>query len=168
MKTIRKGIISAMLFALLTITLSAQSGQGRGYGPGVGGNQEQFRQRGLENMLTDLTEDQKTALAELRKEHYRQMKDFRNQMGVIRAKQRTIMSDYEIDEKAAAKLIDQKTDLLNKQMKAKVAHKAALNQILTEDQLMKLEQHHKHRRFAHKGRRNRPGANGNFRHGGPR
>ncbi len=168
MKSLRKGIISTTFFALLTITLSAQPGQGRGYGPCGGVNQGNLRQAGIENILTDLTEDQKAALTELRADRYEQMKDYRNQMGEIRAKQRTIMSEYEIDEKAAAKLIDQKTELMNEQMKTRVAHRAEVNKILTEDQILKLEQHRKYRQFAQNGNRNRHGGKGNFRHNAPR
>lgn len=161
MKSLRKGIISTMLLAVLSVTVSAQPGQGRGFGPCGGGNQANFRQAGIENILSDLTEDQKSALEELRTEHYRQMKDFRNQMGEIRAKQRTIMSEYEIDDKAASRLIDQKTELMNEQMKTMIAHRSAVNQILTEDQLLQLEQHRNQRQFARNG--NRPGGKGNFR-----
>lgn len=162
MKLLGKGIISTVLFAVLTVTVSAQPGQGRGNGPCGGGiNQGNFNQAGIENCVTDLTEDQKAALAELRTERYTQMKDFRNQMGEISAKQRTIMSDYEIDEKAATKLIDQKTDLMNKQMKSRIAHRTAVNQILTEEQVIQVEQFRNHRQFSQKG--NRPGGKGNFR-----
>lgn len=168
MKSLTKGIVTSMLFALLTVTVSAQPGQGRGLGPCGGENQGNFRQAGLEYIMTDLTEDQKAALAELRTEQYKQMKDYRNQMGEIQAKQRTLMSDYTIDEKAAAKLIDQKTKLMNEQMKTRIAHRNAVNQILTEEQLMQLEQNRKQRQFARRGTGNRQGGKGNFRNRQPR
>jgi Spy/CpxP family protein refolding chaperone len=161
MKSLGKGIISTVLFAVLTVTVSAQPGQGRGYGPCGGINQGNFHQSGIENTFSDLTEDQKAALAELRTEHFKKMKDFRNQMGEINAKQRTIMSDYQIDEKAAGKLIDQRTDLMNERMKTRIAHRAAVNQVLTEEQVLQLEQFRNHHQFAQKG--NRPGGKGNFR-----
>ena len=168
MKSLRKGIVSTMLFALLTVTVSAQPGQGRGMGPCGGTNQGNFRQAGLENILTDLTEDQKSALAELRTEQFKQMKDYRNQMGEIRAKQRTLMSEYSIDEKAAAKLVDQKTKLMNEQMKARIAHRAAVNKILTEDQLMQLEQRRNQGQYARIGNGTRQGGQGSFRGQQPR
>jgi len=58
------------------------------------------------------------------------------------------MSAYEIDEKAAAKLVDEKSALMNQQMKARTAHKAAVNKILTEEQVLQLEQHRNHRQMA--------------------
>jgi len=78
------------------------------------------------------------------------MKDYRNKMGEVQAKQRTIISAYKIDEKAAAVLIDEKTDIMNQQMKEQVAHKVSVNSILTEEQVLKLEQHRK-QRIAHRG-----------------
>jgi Spy/CpxP family protein refolding chaperone len=163
MKSLGKGILTTMLLAILTVTVSAQPGQGRGYGPCGGTYQGNFRQAAAENILADLTEDQKAQLSELRTEHYKKMQQYRNQMGEISAKQRTIMSEYNVDEKAAAKLIDQKTDLINEQMKARIAHRNAVNQVLTEEQVLQLEQHRNHRQFARQGNWNRPGAKGNFR-----
>lgn len=162
MKLLGKGILTTMLLAVLTVTVSAQPGPGRGYGPCAGANQGGFRQAAGADFLTDLTEDQKAKLSELRTEHYRQMQQFRNQMGEISAKQRTIMSDYDIDQKAAAKLIDQKTDLMNEQMKTRIAHRAEVNQVLTEEQVLQLEQRRNHRQFAQGGNRNRTGGKGNL------
>jgi len=136
-------------------------GQGRGYAQGW--NQDNRQRAGIENIIPDLTEEQKTALQELRTEHFAKMKDHRNKMGELRARQRTIMSDYDIDENAAQKLIDEKTALINKQMKERVAHRAAVNEILTEEQVLLLQQRHQHRKFA--GRRGSYGQKGFHRRG---
>ena len=147
----------------MATSLIAQPRQGRGLGPCQGLNQEDVRQRGIEMILPDLTDDQKTALDALRNEHFSEMKTFRNKMGEIRAQQKTVMSEYPIDEKAADKLIDQKTKLMNEQMKAQVAHRAAVNNVLTADQLLKLEQHAAKRQFSGKGNQGMPGKQGKFR-----
>jgi len=128
--------------------MNAQPRNGRGMGPGKGLNQDTPCRAGIENVLTDLTDDQKTALEELRVAHFKEMQEYRNEMMVINAKQRAIRSAYEIDEKAAAKLIDEKTALMNKQMKARIAHKAAVNEILTEEQVLELQQRYHKRQFA--------------------
>lgn len=163
MKSLGKGIISTMLLTLLTVTVSAQPGPGRGYGPCGGTNQGNFRQAAAENILTDLSGEQKAQLTELRTEHFRQMQNYRNKMGEISAQQRTVMSGYDVDEKAAEKLVDQKTDLMNEQMKTRIAHRAAVNQVLTEEQVLQLEQFRNRRQFAQRGNMNRPGGKGNFR-----
>ncbi len=176
--TMKKGLLALFVSAVMLVSLSAQPPAGRGYGPGQGWNQyagqgwnqyagqgwnqyagQGFNQdnrpgAGIENIISDLTEDQEVALQELRTEHYAKMKDHRNLMGEIAAKQRTIMSQNTIDEKAAQKLIDQKTELVNKQMKERVAHRAAVKKILTDDQLLQLERCWGNKQFANwRGRR---------------
>lgn len=84
--------------------------------------------------IPDITEDQKTELQALRLDQQKASLDYRNQMGEIRARQRTLMSETTIDEKAMGKLIDEKTALMNQHLKDGVAHKAAVKEILTEEQ----------------------------------
>jgi Spy/CpxP family protein refolding chaperone len=149
---IKKGMLSLFASAIMLVSVSAQPpagrGAGNGYGPGQGWNEGNRPGAGIENMIADLTEDQKAALQQLRTEHYAKAKDHRNQMGELAAKQRTIMSDYNIDQKAAQKLIDQKTELMNKQMNERVAHRAAVNKVLTEEQVLQLERCRGNRQFA--------------------
>ena len=133
--------------------MARDKGQGPGYGPGQGWNEGNRPGAGIENIISDLSEEQKAALQQLRTDHYAKMKDHRNQMGELAAKQRTIMSDYNIDQKAAEKLIDQKTELMNKQAKERVAHRAAVKKVLTEEQVLQLEQFRgKRQRAYRKGR----------------
>lgn len=150
--------------SLVSTALIAQPRGGRGLGPGQGAgpawDDEDRPASRIEFILDDLTEDQKTELEALRLEHYKEMKDFRNQMGEIRAKQRTIMSEYNVDTKAAESLIDQKTALMNKQMKARIAHQADVKKVLTEEQFLKLEQARQKRQFAHRGGNGFRGGNG--------
>jgi Spy/CpxP family protein refolding chaperone len=132
----------------------AQAGNGNGQGHRSNNNP---KEQGIEKMIPDLTEDQVVALKELRTAHFKEMKDLNNQMGEVRAKQRTIMSADPIDEKAASANIDERTDLINKQMKIQVSHKAQLQEILSEEQMLMLEQHKQHKQFAQK--RGRSGGN---------
>ena len=147
---IKKGMLTLFASAIMLVSVSAQppAGRGAGYGPGQGWNEGNRPGAGIENIISDLTEDQKSALQQLRTEHYAKVKDHRNQMGELAAKQRTIMSDYNIDQKAAQKLIDQKTELMNKQMKERVAHRAEVNKVLTEEQVLQLESCRGNRQFA--------------------
>lgn len=149
---IKKGMLTLFASAIMLVSVSAQPpagrGAGNGQGPGQGWNEGNRPGAGIENIISDLTEDQKAALQQLRTEHYAKVKDHRNQMGELAAKQRTIMSDYNIDQKAAQKLIDQKTELMNKQMNERVAHRAAVNKVLTEEQVLQLERCRGNRQFA--------------------
>ncbi|MEX0986225.1 MAG: Spy/CpxP family protein refolding chaperone [Bacteroidales bacterium] len=162
---IKKGMLAIFASAIMLVSLDAQPRTGCGAGPGQGWSDKNQGGFCIENIIADLTEDQKAALTELRTEHYRQMKDFRNQMGEVKAKERTIMSQHKIDTKAAEKLIDQKTDLTNKQMKVRLAHRAAVKEILTEEQLLQLEQRRGHHFAAQKGQQKGQGMGNNF---GPR
>ncbi len=135
----KKGILALFVSVITMTTAGAQQPFGRGFGPGQGWNQGFRPGPGIESLISDLTDDQKAALQQLRTDHYAKMKDHRNQMGELRARQRTIMSEYNIDDKAAQKLIDQKTELINKQMKEQVAHRMAVKEVLTEEQALQWE-----------------------------
>lgn len=151
-----------MLAGLITGSLMAQPRHGRGFGAGQGWEDKDYCRPAIENVLSDLTEDQKDQLETLRLEHFKEMKDFRNQMGELRAKQKTIVSAYKVDQSAAEKLIDEKTALMNKQMKKRLAHQVAIKEVLTEEQVIQLEQVRKHRQYAGKSRQGF-NARGNFR-----
>ena len=165
MKSIIKKTVLAIFLSTTIIAISvAQPRQGRGYGAGQGvgygngqamgyGNGQGMGNPGqqclfIENRIPDLTEDQKTELLALRTAHLIAMKDFRNEQGEIGAKQRTAMSENTVDQKDAESLIDQKTELMNKQMKAQVAHLAAIKSVLTEEQVLALEAFQPRRQFA--------------------
>ncbi|HKK61273.1 MAG TPA: periplasmic heavy metal sensor [Bacteroidales bacterium] len=156
MKTItKKGFMMLLTATLVTTSIIAQPRGARGFGQGQGqawDNNKQFTSR-CELILDDLTEDQKAKLETLRLEHWQEMKNYRNQMGEIAAKQRTVMSQYDIDTDAADKLIDQKTDLKKKQMKARVSHLDEIKDVLTKEQYLKLEQFRQNRKYARSGRR---------------
>ncbi|MDA3822671.1 MAG: Spy/CpxP family protein refolding chaperone [Bacteroidales bacterium] len=179
---IRRTVFVLFVSTTIMATSFAQPGQGHGNGYGYGdgngqrNNNGNLRNQGIENKSPDLTEDQISQLKALRLEHLKEMKDFRNEMGEINAKQRTAMSANPIDQKATAKLIDKKTDLLNKQMKAQVAHRADVMEVLTEEQILLLDSrmgqgrhaNNKgrvgqgkagHRRGGNYGQHNRPGRN---------
>ncbi|MEX0980783.1 MAG: Spy/CpxP family protein refolding chaperone [Bacteroidales bacterium] len=170
---VKKGLLAMFASAIMLVSVSAQPfggrgqgpGQGPGYGPGQGWNEGNRPGAGIENIISDLSEEQKAALEQLRTDHYAKMKDHRNQMGELAAKQRTIMSDYNIDQKAAEKLIDQKTELMNKQAKERVAHKAAMKKVLTEEQALQLERCQENRQFAQRKGRSGQQRGGNYKCG---
>lgn len=160
MNTKAKKVFLTLFLSAAVLTVSfAQPRQGRGYGPGPGPGfgQESPAQKGMriENVIPDLTEEQKSELKSLRTEHLKVMRDFRNQMGEIAAKQCTAMSADPINQKETDNLIDQKTELLNKQMKAQVAHRAAIKEVLTEEQVLAMDEFRQRRQFA--GNNGRPG-----------
>lgn len=153
---------TALSFSLVTLFMAlsiAQPRQGKGFGPYHEQNFQRQKGHQIENIIPNLTEDQKETLKDLHLSYLKEMRDFRNQIEEIKAKQRTIMSGNPIDEKAAGNLIDQKTQFLNKQMKAQIAHKAAVQKVFTEEQLQAIENFQIHRQMASKHGRRGP-ANG--------
>ena len=136
------------LSGIMIASTVAQAPARRGNGPGQGWNNTQQRGSQIEKMLPDLTEDQVAALQELQKDRLKSMREQRNTMGEIKARQRTIMSADPIDEKAASKLIDEKSEVQKQQMKAQLEHRLALQEILTDDQYLALEMKLKKRKQA--------------------
>ena len=72
--------------------------------------------------------------------HYKEMKPIRAEMGELQARQRTLMSQEEVDVKSVNKLIDEKTSLMNEVQKKKVNHQLAFREVLTDEQQMMLDQ----------------------------
>jgi len=88
----------------------------------------------------DLTEDQQVALKELQTTHYKTMKPLRAKLMEVRARERTLLAQEEVDKKAVNGLIDEETDVLNQMKKLRLEHKLAVQDILTDEQQMNLEQ----------------------------
>lgn len=156
MKTLAKtAVLVLSVSVMLVSTAMAQPGprQGKAQGPKQG-NEGVCR---MEMIIPNLTDDQKATLDELRTEHFKEMKQFRLDMNVISAKQKSVMAEDNIDQKAADQLINEKTALINKQMKSKVAHIAAVKEVLNDEQLMALEQRIGKHQQGQKMRAHRPG-----------
>jgi Spy/CpxP family protein refolding chaperone len=163
-----------VLAGLMTTGLDAQPGnrgvkgdrQGRGlgpcgqaYGPGRSGQAgDQFYTRGAgPGFALDLTEEQQEQMKALRLEHYKEMKPLKNQMAELKAREKTLMSEENVDMKAINSVIDGETELLNKIKKLQAGHRLAVRDILTEEQLMKLEQGMNFRGHRRGGWGSRPG-----------
>ena len=72
-------------------------------------------------------------------------------MGEIRARQRTLMSENPINQKALEDLIDKKSALMKSHQKDVLAHQVAVRNVLTEDQVLVLNQLRQRRGTMNKG-----------------
>jgi len=90
-------------------------------------------------LALDLTEEQTEAMKALRLEHYKTMKPLRNKMVELKARERTLLSEEVVDLKLVNKGIDEQTDLMNKMKKLQAEQKVNAKEILTDEQIMKLE-----------------------------
>lgn len=117
-------------------------GQSRGNGNGQGAG---FHSQ--QNML-DLSQEQQEEMKTLRMEHYKTMKPLKNEMAELKARERTLLSEQEADMKAINSVIDDQSELLGKIRKLQVEQKLKMKEILTDEQIMKLDQrkHHGKRR----------------------
>lgn len=126
-----------LLAILMATTMNAQSnrhgGRGMTYGEGEG-----------RYAYLNLTEAQSEEITSLRTEHYSIMKPLRARMVEIRAKERTLTSEESVDLKAVDKVIDQQTELMNKMRKLQIKHQVEMKNVLSDEQVMKLEQGQRH------------------------
>lgn len=136
-KTIIKSA-GVILLATLMVTFSnAQSFRQGGRGMATGEGERSYAK-------LELTEAQSEEITSLRAEHYKIMKPLRAQMDEHKAKERTLLSAESVDLKAVDKVIDQQTDLLNKMRKLQTKHQVAVKNVLSDEQVMKLEQRQRH------------------------
>lgn len=106
------------------------SGNFDGYGPG---NRAAWSQ-------LDLTDEQEAALTELRLEHYKEMQPLRSQMIELKAKERALLLEDEVDMKALNSVIDDQTDLNNRIRKQRAEHRVSVRSLLTDEQRMIADQ----------------------------
>jgi Spy/CpxP family protein refolding chaperone len=128
---------AALLFGLLLFTaVQAQPRQGgKGFGPGGEGEAFGHRLAWLE-----LSETQKEEITSLRTQHYKEITSMRNQMAELKARERTLLSEESVDMKAVEQNIDEQTALMNSMKKLQTKHQLAIKEVLTDEQVMKLQQ----------------------------
>ena len=146
---IRTSLVMALAI-MMVAGINAQNSDGKGRGKSGKTNRPGYGQSDKASgpNLTyrlNLTEEQEAQLKTLKLEHYKTMKPFRAEMGELKARKRTLMSQDVVDEKAVNNLIDQQTSLTNKLQKKQLTHTLAFKEILSDEQLMKLDQKRQHK-----------------------
>jgi Spy/CpxP family protein refolding chaperone len=144
---------TAILFLglLMATAVNAQSprqgGRGNGfYRPGDG--------REMQRMRLDLSDEQQEQLTALRTEHYKAVTPLRNKMAELKARERTLLSEENVDMEAVNKNIDEQTAVENSLKKLQAEHQVAVKKVLTDEQIMQLQQR---RHFANRDGYNRYG-----------
>jgi Spy/CpxP family protein refolding chaperone len=103
-------------------------------------NAQSHRQGGKHFAGLDFTEEQQTEISALRTEHYKEITPLKNKMAELKARDRTLLSEESVDMKAVNKTIDEETDLMNSIRKLQVEQQVAMKSLLTDEQVMKLQQ----------------------------
>jgi Spy/CpxP family protein refolding chaperone len=132
----------ALLLGFLMITaVNAQNRQG-GRGQGYNGSEKSY---GHQFAKLELSEEQQAEITSLRTGHYKEITPLKNKMAELKARERTLLSEENVDMKAVNKTIDEQTDLMNSIRKLQVEQQVAVKSLLTDEQLMQVQQH---RQFA--------------------
>ncbi|GEM_PF-2154027 len=84
--------------------------------------------------IPDLTEEQEEKISSLRVEQLKERTNHRAKMDELRAKKRSLMLEASPDSEKLNDVIDQMTELRNKQLKSNVAHRQKIREQLTEEQ----------------------------------
>lgn len=150
-------LASFMVTGLIAQPRGQGHGYGQGYGHGYGHGYGQGTDRdfgpgcGIMNqrIALNLTEEQQEEMTTLKVEHHKIMKPLRNKMVELKARERTLLSEETVDMKAVNGVIDDQTELLNGIKKLQAEQKVKMKSILTDEQIMKMDQRRqfsKHRR----------------------
>lgn len=84
--------------------------------------------------ILNLTEEQKSKIKTLRLEHFKEIQPFRNHLGELKAKERTLTSAEKADMNAINSNIDEITKTQNQMMKLRARHHQQVRELLTEEQ----------------------------------
>lgn len=88
----------------------------------------------------NLTEEQQEEITMLRTAHYKVMNPLKNKMSELKAREYTLMSEETVDIKAVNKTIDEQTSLINEMKKEQATHQVKIKNMLSDEQVMKLQQ----------------------------
>lgn len=95
----------------------------------------------FEMMIPNLTEDQKTKIKSLQLTHFKEIRPLKNQLGELKAKERTLTSVDKPDMKAINANIDEITKVQNEIMKARESHHQQIRALLTDEQRVYFDMH---------------------------
>ena len=94
----------------------------------------------MQNML-NLTDEQKDQIKQMRLNMMKEMLPLRNQMAVLKAEYRMLITAEKPSKKEINANIDKQTALMNKMKKARADHMLKMRNILTEEQWLMIQSH---------------------------
>lgn len=135
MKTSHFSAIIVMVLMLATAgnVLSQQSYQQGPRGPKAGPN--------FDTRIPNLTEEQQTKIKEIRVAHLKEVQTLQNQMGELKAKQKTLSTAEKPDQKAIDANIDEITKVQNQMMKKASSMHQKVRALLTDEQKIWFDNH---------------------------
>lgn len=140
MKVVKWFSIIAILFLLQAGSILAQeTGSPRKADMNTHKMGMKMHQSGIPN----LTPDQEIKIKEFRTAFQKELQPLRNQMGELKARQKTLTTVDKPDTKAINSNIDEITKLQNQMMKATVNHRLQIRSILNDEQKLFFDTHGK-------------------------
>ena len=100
-----------------------------------------FKHQGKEQMgrnrnMLDLNDEQKTQMKEIRIAYRKDTKELRNELELIRLKQKHLMTAEKIDKNSIMDNVNQSSKIQNQLAKKQIDHRMEIRKILSEDQLV--------------------------------
>lgn len=139
----KSSIVGLML--LLTLSLSAQQGNGQGRQQGKKGqNSQQCQYQNKGERMTEyleLSTEQKEKIDALKLDHQKKMLPLKNELGEKQAKMQTLKTADHADMKAINGLIDEMAVIKTKMAKDRAALHQEMRKVLTDEQRLKFDMH---------------------------
>ncbi|MDE5418622.1 periplasmic heavy metal sensor [Labilibaculum sp. DW002] len=110
---------------------------------GYGIKQKAGKQMGKDRNMLDLSDEQKAQMKEIRVAHLKETKELKNELEVIRLKQKHLMTAEKVDKNSIMDNIDRLSNIQNQLAKKQIDNKMEIREILTEDQLVLFMSHPK-------------------------
>jgi len=105
----------------------------------------------MHNGIPNMTEDQKAKMKDLHVAFYKEVQPLRNQLGELKARQKTLSTLDNPDMKAINANIDEITKVMNQLMKSRAAFRQKVRALLTDEQKVWFDSHPMHKN--HRGMR---------------
>ena len=110
---------------------------------GYGIKQKAGKQMGKDRNMLDLSDEQKVQMKEIRVAHLKETKELKNELEVIRLKQKHLMTAEKVDKNSIMDNVDRLSNIQNQLAKKQIDNKMEIREILTEDQLVLFMSHPK-------------------------
>ena len=110
---------------------------------GYGIKQKAGKQMGKDRNMLDLSDEQKAQMKEIRVAHLKETKELKNELEVIRLKQKHLMTAEKVDKNSIMDNVDRLSNIQNQLAKKQIDNKMEIREILTEDQLVLFMSHPK-------------------------
>jgi Spy/CpxP family protein refolding chaperone len=144
-------VIALSLASMVTLNAQKHERQGRSEHKQDMAKDSSFRKNGSE--IPSLTAEQKAKVKELRLAHFKEVQPLRNQLGELKAKQKTLTTAEKPDLKLINSNIDEITKVKNQLMKSREQNHQQIRALLTDEQRMAFDTHKgakmKHKRGIH-------------------